>query len=324
VLFVAMLLYEAPLVVWAAAQRRSVLVTVSSTGAQSQVAGAALPTGQALVLVLAGSALSILLGCALLALTPVQHSVVLMKAGRLQTFWGAVQLLPLLPFKLGVMVHEQLGLAGRVTHAAASMVVALAALAWFADRLEVPWVLVGFGIWLGTCAKNLWQSRARLLDERSDCEQRLREVQSLTLSEQARQAVPIARDVVEAARSVELQARASRALAWAAIGAGDIAQAHEAMARLPESLLDAHLVASYLATVNRTQDAIALLNEAKRGGLRSHESLRLLADLYYRQGNAEALATLAKSDADLLDVEDLARIQQAVRLVRRPSDKPQS
>jgi hypothetical protein len=241
---------------------------------------------------------------------------------RVQLFWGAAQLLPLVPFKLGSILRVRLALGMRLGLGFASLGVALAMLAWCFNQLERPLVLVGFGLWLSACGKELWQGRGRWLDAREGYARRLGEIESLTQSDQARQAVPIAREVLEAAHSAELRARAGKALAWAAIGAGDVAPAYEAMARLPESQLDAQLVAAYLATVNRTPEAIALLTRAQGLGLGSGASSRLLADLYYREGDVEALAALARSDADLLDTEDRARIERAIGTLRGRASQP--
>jgi hypothetical protein len=154
-------------------------------------------------------------------------------------------------------------------------------------------------------------------------EQRLTKIRALTLADEPQKAVRLAGHLLRRARSPELRSRVRRALAWAAIGAGDVTLARDAISELPESELDAHLLASYLATSNRPREAIALLEYARSRGSCTSESLKLLADLYYRIDDREALAALAASAENLLSEDDLAQIRQALATPRsKPPEAP--
>lgn len=321
-LALTLLIYETPLLAWALLERRFVRITLASDGTHSQLGAASLSTRRQLGLAIAGSFVCVLLGYSGWAFGPSLQIAGLGQATRLAIFWGTAQLLPLVPFKVGGILRAQLTLRMGLAHGFISLAVALATVAWFWDRLGLPLVLVGFGLWLSACIEELWYGRARWLDARASYAQRLNEIEGLISSDQARQALPIASEVLQAAHSAELRARAGKALAWAAIGSADLAPAHEAMARLPESALDEHLVAAYLATVNRTPEAVALLTQARRLGLRSRAASRLLADLYYREGDIEALAALARTDVDVLDADDLTRIEQAMSSLRTRASQP--
>jgi hypothetical protein len=156
-----------------------------------------------------------------------------------------------------------------------------------------------------------------------DADGQLTQIRALTLADDSRRAMTLARTLLESASSAELRARAREALAWAAIGASDVACAHEATSPLSTNLLDPHLLASYLTISNRTRDAIALLEEAGQRGYRSSESVRLLADLYFREDDREALAALSDSASDVLTEDELSRIKHALATpARRASDRP--
>jgi hypothetical protein len=316
-LFATMLLQELPGAFWAYALRRFVRVTVGSAGGRTEVVGEPVPARFRLAAALAGCATSLAIGGALLLLARTSPSGLLSEAGRLQLFWGGVQLLPLFPFKLGWLLAEHVRHWARVKHAVASLGVALAVLLKCASQLALPLVLVAFGVWLYACCHELLQSITKARDARLAAEQRLRKIRALTLADEPQKAMRLARHLLRHARSVELRSSAVRALAWAAIGASEVVSARDAIAELPESELDAHLLASYLATSNRPHEAIALLEDARNLGLRSSESLKLLADLYYRVGDRANLAALAASAKNLLSEDDLAQIERALASSRR-------
>jgi hypothetical protein len=311
-LLAILLLQELPGALWARALGRFVRVTVGISGGHAEVAGELLPARWRLMASLAGSATNLVLGCCLLLLARLVQTDVLKEAGRLQLFWGGVQLLPLFPFKLGRLMAEHVGHWARVKQAVASLGVAFAVVLKCASYLALPLVLVGFGVWFYACCHELLHSIARARDARLVADERLRKIRTLTLADEPQRALRLARHLVRRAHSPELRARAGQALAWAAIGAGDSALARAAMAQLPESQLDAHLLASYLAINSRPREAIALLEFAIRLGSSSGESLRLLADLYYRVNDRSALAALADSAQHLLSAEDLEQIKQAL------------
>ena len=322
-LFAMMLLHELPGAVWARALGRFVSVSIRSSGGQTEVAGQPLSARGRLALALVGNAAIFATGHALCGLARNLHSPMLAQAGRLYIFWAAVQLLPLLPFKLGSLLRDHVGHRIRVKQAMASFGLAIAVLLKLASHLQTPLVLVAFAIWLYACVRELWDSIARARDEALDADGQLTQIRALTLADDSRRAITLARTLLESARSAELRARAREALAWAAIGASDVALAHDATSPLSTNLLDPHLLASYLTISNRRRHAIALLEEAGQRGYRSSESVRLLADLYFREDDREALAALSDSASDVLTEDELSRIKHALATpARRASDRP--
>ena len=323
-LFITLLLQELPGAFWARALGRFVRVTISTSGSDAEIAGELPPARWRLAVALAGSATNLVIGCGLLLLAQVIQSGLLNEAGRLQLFWGGVQLLPLFPFKLGRLMAEHVGHWARVKQAVASLGVAFAVVLKSASYLAQPLFLVAFGVWFYACCHDLLQSIARARDERLAAEERLAKIRNFTLADNPQKALRLARHLVRRANSPELRARAGRALAWAAIGAGDATSAGGAIAALPESQLDAHLLASYLAISSRPNEAIALLEFATSLGPSSSASLRLLADLYFRVNDRKALAALAASAENLLSADDLEQIQRALAtpLPTQPAEQP--
>jgi len=311
-LFGTFLIQELPGALWAVALHRLVRVTVGISGGHTEVSGGPLPARKRLFISLAASATSLALGCALVVLGRFADAELIKEAGRLQLFWGAVQFLPLFPFKLGGLLAELGGPWVRVKQGIASLGVAFAVTLKCASHHVLPLVLVALGVWLYVCCHELLRGIAWARDARLATDERLTNIRALTLDNEPQKALHLARDLLHGAHSTELRARAAQALAWAAIGAGDATAAHAAIAELPEQAIDAHLVASYLAVDNRPREAIMLLESAHGLGASSSESLRLLADQYYRVDDRGALALLAASAQNLLGAEDLERIRKAL------------
>jgi hypothetical protein len=321
-LFAILLIYELPAAVLARVRGRAVHVWITSTGSRTDILGQAVPGlarfGHAVV----GSGLSLAIGFGLLRLARVMHSPELTEFGRLQLFWGAVQLVPFRPFKLGNLLKDQLGHWARVKHAIASLGLVLATLVRVLDRLEVPFIFIACSAWLFVCVRELFGSIALARDAGLSPATNLAEIARLTCADEPRRALRLAHDLLDSAHSVSLQSRASIALAWAAIGAGDIDEARGAMTRISARDSDAHLLAAYLATIGRRRGAIALLESAEGASVRSVESLKLLADLYYREGESAKLLSLLDSASDLLSDAELSRIQRALETLppTTPSD----
>jgi tetratricopeptide (TPR) repeat protein len=313
-LFAMLFFFELPGAVLARARGRAAHIWIQSTGAHTEIHGRALPGLVRLSHALVGSGLSLAFGFVALLLASTLQSPLLAETGRLQLFWGAAQLLPLSPFKLGSLLKEQLGHWARVKQALASLGLALATVVRIIDRFEVPLIFVACSVWFFLCMRELLDSIAEARDAKLSAPSSLAEIARLTRSDEPRQALRLARALLDSAHSAALRGKASVALAWAAIGAGDVEQAREAMALVREA--DAHLLAAYLATSGQGRRAIALLESAEAAGARNAESLKLLADLYYRDGEREKLLALLDSAADLLSEDELLRIRQALATLR--------
>jgi hypothetical protein len=319
-IFLSLLLQELPSAWWAYAGGQLARVTVHSSGAQTEVAGAPLRVGRRLVAVLLGSAAIALLGVGLLQLGRHLNSFMLVELGRIPLLLGIIQLLPLTPFKLGILLREQVGHWARVKHALASLGFSVAVLMKHTSYLGLPLVLVVFLAWLSACGRELWSSLLKVRDLRLAPDERLAEIHALTLGNEPQRALRLGRELWRAARSQELRARAGCAVAWAAIGSGNSELARDVISELPERSLDVHLVASYLAISDRAREAVELLEFAKSLGFRSVESFKLLADLYFRLGERDRLRGLLRSAVGVLSEPDLRSIERALGTLSNPSE----
>jgi hypothetical protein len=119
-----------------------------------------------------------------------------------------------------------------------------------------------------------------------------------------RRALLVARTALALARSAEQRQNLWSTFAWAGIADRDPFAAHAALQQLPEARLDVHLLAAYLSCCNRNLEAQELLEEARRLGLRSKETSKLLIEVLFAQGDRAGALTVVEADAALLSQED--------------------
>jgi hypothetical protein len=302
---------------------RASSVTLDAWGGRTKVLGTALSPALSVSLALVGSGVSLAIGVAHLLsahmISNVALAALLAQAGRLHVFWGVAHLLPFLPFELGSLLASHLGAWARVKHAVTSLAFALAVVGTIAARLSSPLVFTAVMLLLASCTRSLLESIAAARDKHLEPRQRLNEIEALTLSGDAETAVTLAQRLSSAARSGSLRRKAQRALAWAAIGEQNLAVLEQALAGLPKTSIDLHLFASYLVTGNRSSEAIELLEHAVQHGVRSTETTKLLADLYFRERRFDRVRELAASSSALLSPTDLERIESALAATSAPA-----
>ena len=103
--------------------------------------------------------------------------------------------------------------------------------------------------------------------------------------------------------------------AWAGIGQRDPFLTHTALQQLPAEALTIDLIAAYLTTCNRLDEAADLLEQAREAGYRSRACSKQWIDLLVMRGFMQEAARLAAEDSDLLsdrDIEALAGAGLAV------------
>jgi hypothetical protein len=316
VLLSVLLARELPCALLTRRAGRSARVTIDGWGGKTEVEGAPLPLPLALDVTIIGSASNVSLGLLLLAversITPGWATASLVQAAHLHLLWGVVQLTPVPPFKVGLVLERLLGLRLRLMLAAASLVLALGMVVTDAAELASPLVCVGLSVWLAGCFRALHGTITTWLDQRIDVARIVGDVEALTLAGKSNQAVALAQQALASARSAELRARAWKALAWAAIGESNQFLTHTALRELPIESIDLYLLAAYLSTSGSLDVAIEVLEDARKHGVRSAETAKLLADSYFRRHELDRVAMLAAADRNLLSPEDCARIQQAL------------
>jgi hypothetical protein len=224
--------------------------------------------------------------------------------------WGIAQALPSLPFRAGEALHHRLRPALRFAHAMASVV--FQAVAFFSVVQSMPAMLPLAFLPVAAAMSGLSRSHAEASDREAGIQNASAMARaSLAAGEPAR-ALQIAETALERARSENERTRLWETVAWAAVGKGDPFRAHQALGKLPPSSFEPYLVAAYLTTCNRLEEAAALLEEARGAGRRSAEQTKLLLDLCLRRGDARRARELAREDAELLSPDEQTAVEQAV------------
>jgi len=316
VLLCVALVQELPRALLARWTGRSAKVSIDVLGGNTEVTGPASSAKLALGLATVGSLFSVALGGLYLLnahrLTHAPAAAFVSEAGRLHVVWGMAHLLPLAPFKLGALLASHCQSWARVKHAIVSLAFAVTLVCSLLGRLESPLVFTALLMMVWACGRNLLQAVAAARDGALKGDERLLNIEALTLAGETSEAVRLAQELLLVARSAPLQARVRRALAWAAIGQGDAALAAEALFALPPSAVDLYLLCAYLGTCGRAVQAIELLEAAREHGVRSTETTKLLVDFYYRERRFDAVSALALNAEGLLSAADLAQIEDAL------------
>jgi hypothetical protein len=314
------LAHELPRALVARLLGRSSKVTLSAIAGETDVHGPPLRGGAAAAFELAGPLGNFMVALAAFALR--QHAVasphapLLMALALSHAAWGAVQVLPVLPFRFGRAVSRLLTPSQRVLHAAASAVSVFAlggAVEWARVPVLFPMLtLAAFASAssLGRLLPEWWDARlgARALAEEAEAKLRAGD---------ANAGVALAERGLISARATRLRKRLWTTLAWSAIGTRDPLLAHHAMCHLSEDELDFYLVAAYLSCCNRVAEAEQLLIEARRLGHRDRDTTKLLIDLHFRSGDSNAVLELARADGRLLAPDDWQAIEAAIPNAKR-------
>jgi hypothetical protein len=323
VLLSVALVQELPGALLARWSGRSARVSIDVLGGNTEVSEPITSPGLKLGLASIGSFFSLAVGGAhLLAASRLAHAPVaglLSEAGQLHMVWGAVHLLPFVPFKLGTLVASQLSGRARARHAVTSLLFALALLFVSLGKLGSPLVFVALSVLIWSCCRHVLESWALAHDASLDAEKQLQSIEALTLAGDTRRAIRLAQQLRELVRSAPLRARVGCALAWAAIGEGNAPIAAEALLAIPPASVDLHLLSSYLGTSGRAPEAIRLLETARASGVRTVETTKLLVDLYYRERRLDDVATLAATSGDVLSATELSQIEAALAMARPSS-----
>jgi len=289
---------------------RSSSIVLGSSGAVTATFGRKLARRRSLASALSGPVTNLVLGAVMLLVS--RHLAAPTEA-YVRTLalwhgaWGAAQLLPLVPFRLGNALVMRVRTQYRAVLTTFS--VKLLLLGGLVLAKVYPLVFpLGMLAVAGAVREftSLYQASS---DEKNGLVTQACLAEMLLEAGERTRALGVARRALGRARSRALRARLWRALAWAAIGEGDPLLSHGALGALPPEELDVHLVASYLATCNRVEEAVGLLERARSLGLRSPETTKLLLGLLLRHGELERGRSIAREDAVLLTSEEMKLVE---------------
>jgi len=316
VLLTVLLVHELPRAIVARLLGRSSRVVLSETGGKTAVSGAPLTGKAALGFALIGSFANLLVAVTALALLhsglPASAAPLLKLMAAGHTVWGVAQLLPIVPFRAGALLSTRLPGSMRFSHAAASFaflgVLGVAAV----TRSKAPPLLILLVPGALAALRILKKAHAEHHDHVKGVEALAARAELLVAEGNARLAGKLAEQGLTSVRSPACRARLWACCAWAAIAEHDPFRAHRALGELPMQVVDVHLVGSYLNCCNRTDEAVALLEQARKAGDRSLATTKLLIELHFRLGNLQTISELKRSESAILTTADKSAIDAAL------------
>lgn len=168
------------------------------------------------------------------------------------------------------------------------------------------WLVFAFGLlvdWL----RGVWQAH----DAALGIEKLAIRAENLLQADDAIGAAHVARLALTRALANEYRTRLWLITAWAGVGQRDPFLTHAALRQLPAPALTVELVAAYLSTCNRTDEAVALLMAARKMCHRSRVATKQLIDLLLLRGAEREAARVAADDRDLLTSRELQALADA-------------
>jgi hypothetical protein len=307
----SLLLPELGQVLMGVASGRRVAVTLHALGVRT-IAEPRLPRWQQFVATLTGPLISLALGSLfawLHRLAPDHGWLVI--AMRINLAWGAVNLLPVLPFAGGrallTLVDGKYSSAVMLTSGALALMLAVDGLV----ILRSAPVLFIFGA-AAFASLLRWSNQRRSDIERAlGLPKQLETARSL-LPDDPERAKHLAMDVARLSRSNLTANAAWEVVAWAELEQGCPESALFTLRRIrPASQVDVHCLASVVAARGQTRLAIGLLARAHRVQGLSVVALKLLIDLHAQLGAFDAACAVASAELAALDPDDVRRVIEA-------------
>jgi hypothetical protein len=177
--------------------------------------------------------------------------------------------------------------------------------------------LLGFGL-LAEWSRGIWRAH----DAALGIERLIPKAEALLQAGDPTGAARIAQSALAHTLLSEHRTRLWLTTAWAGIAQRDPFLTHTALQQLPAAALTLDLVAAYLTTCNRVEEACDLLAEARKAGYRSRACSKQWIDLLVMRGSMQEAARLAAEDADLLSDRDIEALASAGLAVSPRQAKP--
>jgi hypothetical protein len=316
VLSSVLLVHELARALFARAVGCSSEISISAAGGQTELSGPSLQGISVAAFAVTGSLANALFAVAAVALAQegfaqgaaqFLHALVFSHA-----VWGGLQLLPVIPARVGVTIARGLSPSLCFAHASASLAFMLVAGALLVNETRSPLLLALILLLVIACLRHLLEAQREHADAVSGIDGFIAEANARLVAGENIRAAELAREALAAARSIGQRAKLWKALAWAAVGQEDPFLLNTALLSLCADQIDVHLLAASLCCWNHDDSAIELLEEARALGYRSLETTKLLIELRFRLGQRDAVLALAHADKHLLSLEDWVAIEGAV------------
>ncbi len=249
---------------------------------------------------------------------PAQHKWIVERLLFVNLGWGILNLVPVLPLDGGNVLAAALGPKRVVATWSISAVFAIA-MAALSLKIGSAFLVVLFGFGAIHAIGQARKARGNDVDRREGLEDQLRKAKVAMDRGDIDDAYLLADDVVHRAKTLPVKNGGYTALAWVHVLRGDGLRARKALAKVqPPYALDAYTVAAVEDAAGDHGRARAILEEARKHGLRTAPSTKLLIDLLARDGRLEEAVDVAHEDASLLDREDVRGVYRAALAANAP------
>ncbi len=223
-------------------------------------------------------------------------------------FWGAINLIPVIPLDGGRVMAAIMGPERRQLAAGISLAVGLGISFLF---LQSGWVAAALILGL-SAVTSFFRVRQASAPQASVNDESLK--QALHAAQQAldngafAQAIMLARGVLGVATDPKVGGRALEILIWAHLGAGEVELAQQAARSAPEGVIDGYAAGAAHEAAGSLDDARRVLGRARALGDSRVELTALLVKVMLAQEDYPSAATLTREIVDKITPDDVRRV----------------
>jgi Zn-dependent protease len=232
-------------------------------------------------------------------------------AMRVNLAWGAMHLLPVLPFDGGKILLSTVGVArhGRVLWASGAIALMIATEALFIAHSALVFFVFGVATLSSLAA---WAKLRRTqIEARLQLPERLTRSRLLLRQGKADGALELANSVTALARSNVTSNEAWHLVAWAELELGLGQEARASLQRVvPSYAVDSYCLAATEAALGSSRRAVSVLEGARAEGPLGVGATKLLIDSYARLGLWPRACAVTKEAFGLLDPADIRCVVQ--------------
>jgi Zn-dependent protease len=309
VVFLSIMLHELGHALSARAFGARPSITLYMMGGLTRFDGSKMTRAQSGLISLAGPAAGLTVGL-LVTLVARTHTLTPATAEAVQFIkdvnigWSIVNLLPVVPLDGGHVLAAVLGPRHVLATSIVSAVVGSAA-AVYGLLFQIPFIAIIFGVATITSVRQARYAWAASTDERAGLHDQLAKIRQAIAEGSSDDVKRMGTDVAQRAKTAVVKNGGVLAMAWAEAVRGRTSSAREALDRLERGVpVDSYLLAVVEEALGSPTRARTILEAARRQGVRSTETTKLLIDLCAREGDLASATRIAIEDADMLGQAD--------------------
>jgi Zn-dependent protease len=316
IVFVSIVLHELGHALTARAFGARPAITLHGMGGLTHFEGARITRSQSCLISFAGPAVGLVLGLALYAATrgqtlgPDAHEMVVTILW-VNIGWSIINLLPVVPFDGGHIMAAFLGPRHVLSAALVSAVVGSMVAVWGLGN-QLYWIALLFGSATVSAirqVRRLWSGRA---DWKAGLEADVARARLGIARGDAEEVLALSQNIVARARSPLTKNAGLLSLAWAHATLGRAVAARELVEKMDRSVpSDSYLLAALEDALGSPERARARLEAERLQGVKQAASIKLLIDLYARDGQLSRAVELATEELETLGRDDARAVLSA-------------